>query len=249
MKKIALIVLGACMFIGTAKAQKQAGNEKNLQVLFAPLGGNPISLNYGGISFRKFNATGDAAWRVNFFFGMNNTTEVTGQPVDTGSFSTGGGVPELDKKTSGMTFSIRPGYEKHFAGTEKLSPYIGAELAFTLVTDKVEEDNLATNGTNTAPATDYVVLTTTKEGEKGSTTFGVNLIAGFDYYFAKNLSLGAEFGFGFSTTSHPDVTSESVVVNPTTGASEVKANADEIQGSSMNIGPNAIAQIKLGWLF
>jgi hypothetical protein len=250
MKKLFLLALGASMFIGTtAHAQKQAGGEKNLQVLFAPLGGSPISIN--GISFRKFNAAGNSAWRVNLFIGLNNKTEITGQPVDTGSFATGGGVPELDKKTSGMTFSIRPGYEKHMAGTDRLSPYWGIEALFSMTTAKVEEDFLKDNGTTNpaVAATAYKVLTTTKDGDGASTSFGLNLIAGFDYYIAKNLSLGAELGFGFSMTTMPDIESESVVANSTTGAWEVKADPKQKQGDSMQVGPNVVGQFKLGWLF
>ena len=164
MKKIVLIALGACMFVATANAQeKQTGGEKNLQVLFAPLGGSPISLNGGGISFRKFNATGTSSWRLNVFIGLNSKTDVVGQPVDTGSFSTGGGVPEADKKTSGMTISIRPGYEKHFAGTERLSPYIGAEVAFSMTTATVKTDTVGVanyTGQFITSATAYQVYTT-----------------------------------------------------------------------------------------
>jgi len=250
MKKIILVALSACMFIATADAQnKQAGGEKNLQVLFSPLGGSPVSLNGGGISFRKFNATGTSAWRLNVFIGLNSKTEVTGQPIDTGTFATGGGRPELDKKTSGMTIGIRPGYEKHFTGTPNLSPYIGAELLFSMTTAKVETDQLGTNGTNTVAPTSYVVLTEEKKGDGASTTFGVNLIAGFDYYIVKNLALGAEFGFGFSTTSNADITQNSAGPNPTTGAFELKDDPTQKQGSSMNVGPNVIGQLKLGWLF
>ena len=227
-------------------AQKQSGGEKNFQVLFAPLGGNPVSI--GGISYRKFNGAGDAAWRVNLFIGLNSKTEVTGQPVDTGSFATGGAVPEADKKTSGMTISIRPGYEKHFAGTDRLSPYVGAEILFSMTTSKVTQDTVMVNTVAVAP-TSYQVMTTTKKGDGASTSFGVNLLAGFDYYIAKGLSLGAEFGFGFSTTSMPNITSERAQYNKTSGTPEVVANRDKIQGSSMQVGPNVVGQLKLGWLF
>jgi hypothetical protein len=243
MKKLLVLALGASMFASVAHAQKQAGGEKNLQVLFAPLGGSPISIN--GISFRKFNAAGTSAWRVNLFVGLNSKTEIT-QQADTGSFPNN--VPELEKKTTGMTFSIRPGYEKHMAGTERLSPYWGIEALFSMTTAKVEEDVMAGNGNNTTPASAYQVLTTTKEGDGANTTIGINLIAGFDYYIAKNLHLGAELGFGFSTTSEADITSEYVGAD-SNGAAVVKSNPDKNQGDSMDLGPNVVGQFKLGWLF
>jgi hypothetical protein len=40
--------------------------------------------------------------------------------------------------------------------------------------------------------------------KNGSTTFGLNLLAGTDFYFADNIYLGAELGFGFQTTSNKD---------------------------------------------
>jgi hypothetical protein len=257
MKKIAILALGACMFIATADAQKQSGGEKNLQVLFAPLGGNPISIN--GISFRKFSSDGKSAWRVNLFIGLNNKTDIVGQPVDTGSFATGGGVPEADKKTTGMTISIRPGYEMHMAGTEALSPYWGVEAMFSMTTAKVETDTVGvanyTNSASSTGPTAYQVYTTTQKGKGASTTFGINLFAGADYYIAKNLSLGAEIGFGFSTTSMPDIENQYVketvtgTVPTETHTFTVTDAAKQKQGSSMQLGPNVIGQFKLGWLF
>ncbi len=244
MKKLLVLALGASMFVSTAAhAQKQAGGEKNLQVLFAPLGGSPISIN--GISFRKFNAAGTSAWRVNLFVGLNSETEIT-QQADTGSYPNN--VPELEKKSSSMTFSIRPGYEKHMAGTERLSPYWGVEALFSMTTTKEEEDVMAGNGNNTTASTAWQVLTKTKEGDGASTTIGINLIAGFDYYIAKNLHMGAELGFGFSTTSDADITSERLDVD-SNGAAVIKSNPDENQGDSMDLGPNVVGQFKLGWLF
>src|SRR5688572_13378152 len=38
--------------------------------------------------------------------------------------------PEVNIKTSTFEFSLAPGIEKHFAGTNRLSPYIGADLLF-----------------------------------------------------------------------------------------------------------------------
>ena len=238
MKKIALLALGACMFIATADAQKQTGGEKNLQVLFAPLGGNPISLNYGGISFRKFSADGTSAWRCNLFIGLNSKTDVTAGDTN------GVDMPELEEVESGMTISIRPGYEKHFAGTEKLSPYWGAEVSFSMTTAKVETDNAPLNAAGTARD----LLVTTKEGDGASTTFGLGLVAGFDYYIAKNLSLGAEFGFGFSTTSEADIENQSLDTD-SSGNNIVVNDPVSPGGTSMNVGPNFIGQFKLGWLF
>jgi opacity protein-like surface antigen len=229
MKKIFLIALGASLFMVPAQAQKQAGNEKNLEVHFAPLGGNPISID--GIRFRKFNAAGNAAWRVNFFFGMTNEEEITQQADNTQTPA----IPELKKTTSGMTIGINPGYEKHFAGNARLSPYWGAELAFTMASSKEEEENMDQSNNN-------AVYTNTTENKDGYTSFGLNLIAGCDFYFAQGIYMGAELGFGFSTKTMADI-------DYSTTMSGAQAIPSDKQGSSMQVGPNSVGQIRLGFLF
>ena len=295
MKKTVVLALGACMLIATSYAQpfKQAGGEKNLQVLFAPLGNTPISIS--GISFRKFNATGTAAWRLNLFIGMSSNTQITHQAGDStdgagntiyptfesfGAITTTHGLtPETEMQTKSSTFSIRPGYEKHFAGTERLSPYIGAEILFSVTSSKTTEGQLYDNTPTyvvydsstvvkvNAPWTVATLESKNHRDNGASTTFGINLIAGFDFYFAKNLSLGAEMGFGWSTTSYPDyesqylkhtVTDARTDANPPTTnfghdtytTSDVVTNSPAAkQGKSSNLSPNVVAQIKLGWLF
>src|SRR5437867_2740479 len=106
MKKILVVAFCASLFaVSNTSAQKQSGKENNLQVLFTPLGNTPVSIN--GIAWRKFNADGKKALRLNVFIGMSNKTEIVGQPVDTGTFATGGGKPEADKKTSSFTLGLR----------------------------------------------------------------------------------------------------------------------------------------------
>ena len=54
------------------------------------------------------------------------------------SFNTN--VPAPDAKTRAMEFSIAPGVEKHFAGTNRLSPYLGAELVLGIRSAHYELD-------------------------------------------------------------------------------------------------------------
>lgn len=229
MKKLLLLAMCASLFSVTTKAQsiKQEAGDKNLEVNFTPLGGNPISI--GGIKFRKFNSTGTGAFRLNVFLGSSSEKDIT-QQSDTG------GVPELTTKTSSMSISIRPGIEKHMAGTDRLSPYYGAEIAITFNTSKeVAEGQNFDNSVNE----------TTTKGEDGSIAFGANLLAGCDYYISKSLYLGAEIGFGFNMNKMSDVK-----VEYSGFPSPAPANPnDEVQGSSFQFGPTFVSAIRLGWLF
>lgn len=234
MKKAILFFALALATVTGVYAQKQTGGEKNLEVQFAPLGGNPVSM--GGIRFRLFNSA-TSAIRIGLFLGGSSNTDITAQPDEVNP-----GSPELTEVDKNFTVSIRPGYEKHFEGTERLSPYIGGELLFSM-TSKTNEsqswDSLfnATTFEYGAPA---VGTTTTKDG---STTFGVNLVAGTDFYFANSIYLGAEIGFGFSMTTNKDseITYEGPLdpdpIDPT------------INGKSSTWGPNYQGTLRLGWLF
>src|SRR2546430_14603264 len=101
MKKIALLALGASMFIATADAQKQSGGENNLEVQFAPLSGTPISI--GGIRYRKFSSDGTSAWRINLFVGKSDKNSSFSSKEITQQSDTAGNA-ELSKTTSGLNF-------------------------------------------------------------------------------------------------------------------------------------------------
>jgi hypothetical protein len=286
MKKTIVLALSACMIIATADAQpfKQVGGESNLQLLFTPWGSSPISLN-NGLYYRKFNATGTNAWRVGFSIASSSSTDVLVQAADTNAFPksadfgtyelTYGTNPQADDVSKTFSFSIRPGYEWHLTGTDRLSPYWGAELVFgksstSRESDSIREGNYTavtydTTGIDFIPtiSAPYTVYTLNQKG--GSTTFGINLIAGFDFYFTKNLSLGGELNFGYYTTSNSDLESEyikntntvtvadpdnnGVIKTTVTNTNVVTSNPDQKQGSSNGFGPGVVGQIKLGWLF
>ncbi|MEO8148278.1 MAG: hypothetical protein ABI723_11600 [Bacteroidia bacterium] len=289
MKKTLLSVLSVITFITIANGQpfKQVGGENNLQLQFTPWGNSPISLHEGTILFRKFNATGDAAWRIGFTIGSAKNTSVIVQGSDSlsGNFPdsievpfgfpdyilVAGLNPQADRSDKTFSFSIRPGYEKHFAGTERLSPYIGAEIIFTMSNTKSEVDSItlgnysiAYDDTSSLKYVPAAYTTQTLTQKSGSTTFGINLIAGFDYYIAKNLSLGAELNFGYYHTGYKDLESEyvknttsftsvtdinNVTHNTVSSTNAVTSAPKQKQGSSSGFGPGVVTAIKLGWLF
>jgi opacity protein-like surface antigen len=297
MKKTLLFVFGACMFIATAKAQdtqafKQAGGENNLQLQFTPWGSTPIDLNENGtIMYRKFFAGGKSAFRIGFSVGSGKSSNVLVMAADTGDSAPGssfpleedlgfgsytlryGVNPQADESNKSFSFSIRPGYEMHMAGTERLSPYWGAELVFTKSSFKRETDQVGhanytavyydTTTVNPIVQAPYTIYTLNYK--ESSTTFGINVIAGFDFYFAKNLSLGAEWNFGYATTSYSDIENERlnttvtstdnlnpltlVTTTTVTSTNVIVSKPDIKKASSSGFGPGVVAQLKLGWLF
>jgi len=185
-----------------------------------------------GIRLRLFNSEASAI-RIGLFLGGSTNKDVTAQAEESGDPD----QPELYTTNKSMDISLRPGYEKHFAGTDRLSPYVGAELALTLHNESEEVESWSVINDNGDTGVSTV---TTKDG---STTFGLNLLAGTDFYFADNIYLGAELGFGFQTTSNKDTEVEIA------GIDNAENPDPAINGSNSAWGPNVQGTLRLGWLF
>lgn len=177
------------------------------------------------LRFRYF-ASSDIAYRLGF--SVSSSTEKDINLVNPGANN----EAELEDKTSSFGFSISPGIEKHFEGTDRLSPYVGAVLNFSTVSTTQTVESLDAN--------DAVVETETKNpNNDDATTFGLNLVLGADWYFSKHIYMGTEVGFGFQSQNIKDNE-----VTPPTGPSSTTPN-----GSEFNLGPNVNGAIRLGFLF
>jgi len=183
-----------------AGAQKFQGGEKNLEVQFTPLGGSPIGIN--GLRFRMFNSESSAI-RVGFSVGGSKTQTVNTQPGEEVGPDGKVQMPELYDTEKSFNFSIRPGYEKHFAGTDRLSPYVGGEIIFAMGSETLtREFSGPQTSDDLGDFAKYVTWEMTRK--QGTTTFGVNGVAGVDFYFVDNLYMGVELGLGFQSTSYKD---------------------------------------------
>jgi len=229
MKKRVLIIaaIAAAVFTSNelnAQDFKPAGGEKNIEVNFAPLGSSPISIN--SLRFRYFKSADMAIRAAISVSSSSETTVALGAGTD--------GKGELEAVDSEFGFGISLGVEKHWAGTDRLSPYYGAELQFASVSSS--STGQAWDGTKTV------------EGEvtDGSSTFGLNLVLGTDWYFTKSMYMGTEVGFGFASTSESDTETTKGGPNAPNDAA-VKTTAPG--GSSFNLGTNFNSSIRLGFLF
>lgn len=220
-KSILTLALLAAAAVAHAQDFKPVEGSKNLEFQFAPLGGSPIGIS--GLRYRQFmNPT--TAIRANVFLGFMSKSTTT-QDADSDA-----GDKELKDKESSFEFNLRPGIEKHFEGTDRLSPYVGAELDINFkTTSKTEQDQV-----------DNSVVDTKTTNAGGAIRFGLNGVAGFDYYFAKHLYFGAELGIGLSMNNpmKTKVEREGKSIESSVG-----------KESSFNFGPNVVTAIRLGYLF
>ena len=221
MKKYLLIAAAALLVAVTANSQdvfKQQGGEKNFEALFTPLGDTPIGIS--GIKYRSFTSASNA-WRATVSFGLNTTTSYSEM-----------GDEELESSLSEFDFNIAPGYEWHFAGTDRLSPYCGAEIGIGL--GSVSSVTETFNGPE-----DIVELETSASFFEA----GAGVFTGFDFYIADNLYLGAEINFGVTIVSQGDTTTEFI---------DEEGNIDEMTtpgSSNFSIGEDVVGAIRVGFLF
>lgn len=206
---------------------KPAGGEKNIEVNFAPLGSNPISINTLRLRYFK---TSTMAYRLGFSLSMSSasTPDIKTVGVDNEA--------ELTDSESSFGFSLNPGVEWHWAGTDRLSPYWGLELNFSTTSSSEIDEEL--DGSTPNNLKDSYESETTN----ASTTFGLNAVLGADWYFSKSIYMGTEVGFGFAATGVADQEQ----TNPTGPKTKT---AKTPQTSTFNLGPNFNSSIRLGFLF
>lgn len=209
MKKLMFTLATIAVAFTSANAQKQLGGEHNVEVSFNPFGASPI--NASVIKYRNF-LDDDAALRVTL--GLNNTSN-SFLVVPENSLQEAGATgtlthPDLFLTNNHSRFDIGVGYERHFRGTDNLSPYMALAAGFsmnslTLQRERFSALNLDGGTVNSGfwedepdPA-NWGVWSYANEIK--SSSFNVDLLFGADYYFNDAIYVGFEAGLRFSQTS------------------------------------------------
>jgi hypothetical protein len=221
MKKHLLVLVMTLVSISVINAQesyKPEAGSISVEVGFSPFhsNGDAISLPNGSLT-GIYSLSDEIAIRLGL--GFARVSESADDKNNTkGSYSE-------------TTFLITPGIVYSFAGTAKLAPYIGAQ--FLIASEgsygEIEKSSTTTTGTNVD-----------QNGNRfGFNKFGIGAFTGFNYYFAKNLYIGAEVGLGYLSTSRKD--------------GEVSQNGVatkyEDEYSESTIGFYATPALRLGWAF
>ena len=237
MKKIVLSLL-ALASITMANAQSEfKPNQGDVTTEFGLSGGilnselklndddNKNIVNGGLLRFRYF-ATESMAFRV----GLSVSHEGDTRNVYGGADQENEGT--YKSKYTGLLMNL--GVEKHFSGTERLSPYVGGDLLFQAISRKIEWDNSNLSGTSyQADNSGY---------RKGPGEIGVGLrgVVGADYYFAKRVFLGAEAGLGFLYSK---------LGKRTTKYNDDPADTYKSEGNSFEFSPSIVTGVRIGFVF
>jgi hypothetical protein len=247
MKRTLLIMASILATVGsfaqTAKIDTQKSLKPGIGNLTTELNVNPfngqVSLNnsLNQIKFRYFTSP-TVALRLGFNISRIDSTYNVDNPYGTNSY-----FDNDSKKSTTVGFNL--GIEKHFTGTKRLSPYIGADLS---ITDRSSSENISNNQSTTTVTNAWYYsyynnnTLITQIQQPGYTRYGLNLFTGFDFYIARHFFFGYEFNYNISKTNWKDV---SVTTTPSTGAT---TNAST-KNSNFTFGPSLINGIRLGYSF
>ncbi len=196
---------------------KQSGNEWNLELQFTPFSSTPFS--QVGIRGRKFIDSRNA-WRSTLFLDYSSDSDYNLI-----------GDEELRICSYDFNINVSAGRERHFEGTNRLSPYIGGDVLLGYGTSGSKEEILLGDDTEELESCQAVFR------------WGLGLVGGFDFYFAKDFYVGGELGVG--------------LVSQHWGTEKVdyvdkggEIDTEEIPGgSSFDFGANVLTSIRLGYLF
>lgn len=232
MKKV-LLFLGMAIFGVAAQAQD-----------FKPVAGD-VTTEFGltgGINNTDFKLTDGAAGLLRFrYFNTEKVAYRLGFNVSsTNDKKNAYGVDANQKGTftqKATNVLINLGIEKHFTGTDRLSPYVGGDILFG-----------TGSGTETAENTTNKGATYTKDvfnetKGPGYVSFGLRGVVGADYYIAKRMYLGVEAGLGLVYEK------EGKTKTTTTAAGVTTTTEHKSAGSSFNIKPSVITGVRVGFAF
>lgn len=237
MKKILLSLL-AISSIVTANAQNEfKPNQSDVTTEFGLTGGllnsrlnlndgNEKGLESGGLLRFRYFVQESMAFRAGLNVSHYGETKNVYSGVDQEKKGT--------HKSSSTALLMNLGVEKHFAGTERLSPYLGGDLLFQTGGEKTKWNDATSSGSS------YSAGNSGSRKGPGILGFGLRGVVGADYYFAKKVFLGAEAGLGFLYSKEGETT--------------VKNNSDPAQtykseGNNFELSPSVITGIRLGFVF
>ncbi|GMT44435.1 MAG: hypothetical protein IEMM0006_0267 [bacterium] len=215
----------------SAPVYKQVAGDKSFEVNFNPGGifgsnqGGQFNLFNGGIKYRTF-VTDKKAYRIGVNISYYNHVDIFQHRNPAYR------LLELRNKFTSFSILLTPGFERHFAATKRLSPYVGAQAlagySTTVAKREIQDNNEVYNVTN--------------KNNPGRVRVGVGIFAGIDYYFIKKMYLGIELGYGIEYDKYLNT--------KYTNEKFPDQNYNHKNGHSIGVSPSLFTRnLRLGWTF
>jgi hypothetical protein len=121
------------------------------------------------------------------------TLEFTNEKTSNKDVFSTGGFAYTENRQRDFTIGIAPGVERHFEGSKRLDPYIGAALPLAFI-----GRSQTTNIDDFEAADGDYAKQTVERSTPGGFGFGLDGLVGVNYFAFNRLSIGIEYRFGFS---------------------------------------------------
>lgn len=157
--------------------------------------------------------------------------------------SVGKDLVEFDSTISQAMLSFRPGVEYHFEGTKRLDPYLALDAELGVVGGL---DIGSVRNTTDTTGTSKVTRTITDDG---GFVIGAKLSAGMNYFVAKNVFIGFEYGVGINNVVSGGDRQEVVQIEPVSGTNTTIRNLSAARTSTFTFLVDPMAQLTLGFFF
>jgi hypothetical protein len=253
MKKLVFALALVSLVSFGAQAQKQMGDEHNIELGFTPLGDGVIDGTV--LKYRNF-LEDNRAFRVSLMLDNSTDVYVTAQEGD--ESDTDPVSPQLHDTEQNSMFGLAVGYEMHWDGQDRLSPYWGVEAFFMTGNSSYETEYWGANDIDNVGQLEKNV-TWTATTSQGTNTFGIRLVTGADFYFTDAMYMGVEAGLGFASTKVTDYTTEVsdlVAWNLENGATPetdapvaIVGGIDDGHLSNFTLGNVFQSSLRIGYLF
>jgi hypothetical protein len=157
--------------------------------------------------------------------------------------SVGSAQVSRDSTYKRTDFFFSPGFEKHFASGKNLDPYLASAISIGKIGRTKVRDIVTTTDTTGKSLSDITF------DMDGGYLVGINLIAGFNYFFSEKISIGAEYGFGVNTARYGGDWTKVTIDTPASGSQTVKREVGSQSVNSTQFRMNSNAGIMLSYFF
>jgi hypothetical protein len=203
--------------------------------------GNLSDGNNNNAILAKHHLTDDKVLRIGLGLKSVSNNTFTADSVSIGAG--GQALQEIDSTESRFDFSISAGVEKHLGTTRRLDPYVGAELTIGRIgATKINTDTDISGATGTRTIQRIIQ-------QDGGFNYSLRAIAGFNYFFAERISVGAEFGLGYIYSAVGGDQSESVVDTPVSGSQISEFTDSKNKSTSKGFDVNSSVGLMLSFFF
>lgn len=157
--------------------------------------------------------------------------------------SVGKDLVEFDSTARRASFSIRPGLELHFNGTKRLDPYIALDAEAGVV-GKFSAGSV----TNVQDTTGTAKFTRTIT-EDGGFSLGGKVSVGMNYFVAKKLALGLEYGMGISYIASGGDRQDVLQSEPVSGTPSTDSNLSSTRVNDLNFFVDPTVSFTVSYFF